>query len=72
MEDRIGDNVQSERIKANDELRNVKEAMMKILVKERTFMTMKMKKNNDKVRTLLLSKQEQQCGQQKDEEQDEH
>lgn len=72
MEDRIDDAVQSERVKANDELRNVREAMMKILVKERKLMKMEMKKNNDKVRALLLSKQEQQYRQQKDEEQDEY
>ena len=62
MEDRIDDAVQSERNKANDELRNVREAMMKILVKERKLMKMEMKKNNDRVRALLLSKQQEQHG----------
>lgn len=72
MGDRINDAVQSERIKHNAELRNVREVMMKILVKEIILMKMEMKKNNDKVRVLLLIKQEQKCRKQKDEEQDEY
>ena len=60
MEDLIDDAAQSERVKGNDELRNVREATMKILVKESKSMEMEVKKNNDKVRAFLLSEQEQQ------------
>ena len=53
MEDSIDDAVQSERVKSNDELRNVREAMIKILVKERKSMKIEIKKNDDKARALL-------------------
>ena len=70
MEDRIDHAAQSDRVKANDELSNVREAMMKILINESKLMKMEMKKNDDKVCALSLIKREQQCRQQKDEEQD--
>ena len=60
MEIRVDDDEKSECVKANDELRNIKEAIMTILVQDSMLMKMEMKKNNDKAHDLLLRKQEEQ------------